>query len=30
VLWEGPSLPLTNIPPDAFGHLQSSGVAGTN
>jgi hypothetical protein len=30
ILWEGPSLPLTNIPPDAFGHLQASGVAGSD
>jgi hypothetical protein len=29
VLWEGPSLPLTDIPPAAYGHLQSSGVAGS-
>jgi hypothetical protein len=29
VLWEGPSLPLTDIPPDAFRHVQSSGVGGS-
>ena len=30
VLWEGPSLPLTDVPPEAFSHLQTSGVAGSD
>ena len=29
ILWQGPSLPITDIPPDAFRHLQSSSVAGS-
>ena len=28
VLWEGPSLPLTDVPPDAFSHLRVDTVSG--
>lgn len=29
ILWEGPSLPLTDIPPDAFSHLRADRVVGS-
>ena len=29
LLWEGPSLPLTDVPPDAFSHARIDAVSGT-